>query len=81
MVVFRKNYLYIDKLRVSSLPDTFPKYAWTAAYSAHSDFVGSQVYVCLSVTYHLHFWQNDLSLLRATAVTRWWNGHRVIVST
>ena len=27
-----------------------------------------KVYVCLAVTYHLHFWQNDRDLLRATAV-------------
>ena len=25
---------------------------------------------------HLHFWQNDRDLLRATAVTRGWNGYR-----
>ena len=35
-----------------------------------------KVYVCLAVTYHLHFWQNDRGLLRATAVTRGWNGYR-----
>ena len=29
-----------------------------------------KVYACLAVTCHLHFWQNDLGLLRATAVTR-----------
>ena len=28
-----------------------------------------KVYVCLAVTCHRHFWQNDLDLLRATAVT------------
>ena len=28
------------------------------------------VYACLAVTCHLHFWQNDRDLLRATAVTR-----------
>ena len=28
------------------------------------------------VTCHLHFWQNDRDLLRATAVTRGWNGYR-----
>ena len=65
------------KLRVSSFPDRFPHYAWTAAYSAHSNFVGSRVYTCLSVTCHLHFWQNDRGLLRTTAVTRGWNGIRV----
>ena len=28
------------------------------------------MYACLGVTYHLHFWQNALGLLRATAVTQ-----------
>ena len=35
-----------------------------------------KVYVCLAVTWHLYFWQNDRGLLRATAVTRGWNGYR-----
>ena len=35
-----------------------------------------KVYACLAVTCHLRFWQNDLGLLRATAVTRGWNGYR-----
>ena len=35
-----------------------------------------KVYVCLAVTCHLHFWQNDRDFLRATAVTRGWNGYR-----
>ena len=35
-----------------------------------------KVHVCLAVTCHLHFWQNDRELLRATAVTRGWNGYR-----
>ena len=30
-----------------------------------------KVYACLAVTCHLHFWQNDRDLLRATAITRW----------
>jgi len=34
-----------------------------------------RVYVCLAVTCHLCFWQNDPDLLRATAVTRGWNGY------
>ena len=34
-----------------------------------------KVYVCLAVTCHLHFWQNDRDLLHAAAVTRGWNGH------
>ena len=28
-----------------------------------------KVYACLAVTCHLHFWQNDRDLLRATDVT------------
>ena len=39
------------------------------------------MYACLGVTCHLHFWQIDRGLLRATAVTREWNGHRIRVST
>ena len=30
----------------------------------------------LTATSHLHFWQNDQDVLRATAVTRGWNGYR-----
>ena len=59
-----------DELRVSSFPNRFQRYAWTTALSARSDFVGSRVYECLSVTCHLHFWQNYRGLLRATAVPR-----------
>ena len=33
------------------------------------------VYAYLAVTCHLHFWQNDRDLLRATAVTQGWNGY------
>ena len=35
-----------------------------------------RVHVYLAVTCHLRFWQNDWDLLRATVVTRWWNGYR-----
>ena len=35
-----------------------------------------KVYAYLAVTCHLHFWQNDRDLLRATAVTRGWNRYR-----
>ena len=35
-----------------------------------------KVHACLDRTGHLHFWQNDRDLLRATAVTRGWNGYR-----
>ena len=39
------------------------------------------MHACLGVTCQLHLWQNDRGLLRATAVTRGWNGHRIRVST
>ena len=65
-----------EKLHVSSFPDRFSHYARTAAYSAHSNFIGSRVYACLGVTCHLHFWQNERGLLRSTAVTQGWNGQR-----
>ena len=32
--------------------------------------------MCLAVTCHLQFWQKDQEILRATAVTRGWNGYR-----
>ena len=35
-----------------------------------------KVYACLAVTCHLHFWQNDRDFLRATVVTRGWDGYR-----
>ena len=35
-----------------------------------------KVYACLVATCHLRFWQDDRGLLRATAVTRGWNGYR-----
>ena len=34
------------------------------------------VYAWVAVTCHLHFWQNDWGLLRATSVTRGWNEYR-----
>ena len=35
-----------------------------------------KVHACSAVTCHLHFWQNDWDLLRASAVTQGWNGYR-----
>ena len=35
-----------------------------------------KVHTCLAVTCHLHFLQNVRDLLRATVVTRGWNGYR-----
>ena len=40
-----------------------------------------RVYMCLAVTCHMHFWQNDWDLLCATAVTQGWNGYEIRVST
>ena len=68
---------FLVELRVSSFPDRFPHYACTEAKSVQSDFVGARVYAFLCVTCCLHFWQNDWGLLRATAVTQGWNGHRI----
>ena len=34
------------------------------------------VLACLAVNCHLRFWQNYRNLVRATAVTRGWNGYR-----
>ena len=43
--------------------------------------LGLKVYACLGVTCHPHFWQNDRGLLRASAVTQEWKGHRIRVRT
>ena len=75
------GWMFPDKLHVSLFLDRFPHNAWTAASSAHSDFVGSRVWACLDVTCHLHFLQNGWGLLRATAVTWGWNRHWIRVST
>ena len=51
----------------------------TPYYHAPCHFMQShirKVHAYLAVTCRLHFWQNDQDLLRATAVTRGWNGHR-----
>ena len=34
-----------------------------------------RVHACFTVTRLLHFWQNDLDPLRATVLTRRWNGY------
>ena len=35
-----------------------------------------KMHVCLPVTCHLHFWQNDRDLVGATAVSPGWKGYR-----
>ena len=53
-----------------------------APVSSLNDFIQSyRVHVCLAVTCYLHFCQNDLDLLRATAVTRGWTDTKIRVST
>ena len=52
---------------------------WTPYNHAPCHFMQShicKVCACLAVTCHLRFWQNDRGLLRATAVSRGWNGYR-----
>ena len=42
-------------------------------HSLQRHLIGSHIrklHVCLAITCHLRFWQNDRDLLRATAVTR-----------
>ena len=51
-------------------------YQFTMSLHAKTNIYVYRVHLCLAVTYHLYFWQNDLDLLRATAVTRAWNGYR-----
>ena len=56
---------------------------WTAKSAlTPSDFVCSRVYyACLGVICLRRFWQDSQGLLRATAATRGWNGHRMRVGT
>ena len=52
--------------------DHAPVYSVT---SCETTFVGC---ICvIAATCHLHLWQNERDLLRATAVTLGWNGYRV----
>ena len=37
--------------------------------------------LAVSVTSHLHFWQNDRGLLQATVITRVWNRYQIRVCT
>ena len=57
------GWVFPHKLCVILFPESFPHYAWTAAWSVHSDFVGSSMYVSLVVTHHLCFWRNARGLL------------------
>ena len=41
----------------------------------------ARVHVCLAVTYHLHFWQDDLDILSAAEITRHGTDTEMRVST
>ena len=62
------------------LPESQSRHVLCTPYNhASCHFMQShirKVYACLAVTWHLRFWQDDWSLLRATAVTLGWNGYR-----
>ena len=58
---------------------TFCVHHTTMHHGLQCHFIQSHVWrvrACSAVTSHLHFGQNDRDLLRATAVTRGWNGYR-----
>ena len=55
---------------------TAPELCVTNAEARFNKSHTRKVYACLAVTCHLHFWQNDRDFLRATVVTRGWNGYR-----
>ena len=54
----------------------YPVQSWTSwqCHLIRSHIRG--MHVCLAVTCHQHFWQNDRDSLRATAVKLGWSGHR-----
>ena len=70
---------FLTSFACELVPVRFPHYV--CGIVSPLQFVGSRMYPCLSVTCHQHFWHNDRGLLRATAVTRGWNGHRIRAST
>ena len=54
--------------------------AWSVPCTMSYHFTQSHIrrvprHACLAVTCHLHVWQPDFRLLRATAVTGGWNGY------
>ena len=54
----------------------------TVVVSAHvqcTPFNHAWVHVRLAATFHLHFWQNGRDLLRASVVTRGWNGYQKLI--
>ena len=83
------SWIFPDELRVSSFP------WWVPVLCLHSiartmpvhhsqptpTVLGQGCMRLLCVTCHLHFWQNDRSLLHCTAVTQGLNGHRIRIST
>ena len=59
--------------------DACSVYTMQPCTSLQCHFIRSHIrkmHVCLTVTFHLHFWQNDRDLLRAAAVRRGWNSYQ-----
>ena len=50
-----------------------PSQTCTSLQYHHIQSHVGNVHVCLAVTCHLHFWQNDRDLLCTTVVTQGWN--------
>ena len=61
--------MFPEKLRVSSFLDRFLTLYLNSGIDSPRRLRWAKVYTCLDVTCHLHFWQIDRGLLRATAVT------------
>ena len=73
--------VFPDELCVSLFPDRSHTMPGQLQSQLIRTSLGQRCMHIESVTCHLHFWQNDQGLLRATAVTREWNRHRIRVST
>ena len=69
--------VYVHHILVYVLTALFSRYVTDNHAPCH--FIPKHVrtmHACLAVTCHLHFWQNDRDLFRASAVTRERNGYR-----
>ena len=78
--VYWQHYLVVAWLVPREAAAVSAQALWTPYSHApvYSVFIQShirRVHVRLAVTCHLYLWQNDRELLRATAVTRGWNGY------
>ena len=78
-MVYLQRYLIVTRLVPREAAAVSARSVYTIqTYMVSCHFMQShmrKLYACLPVTCHLHFWPNDRDLLRATAVTRGWNGY------